>query len=152
MLNKTMQTINTTFPRIMFTTKPTDKNNYKQSKLYNLNSSEHTYFESDEYLPPETLVLVEFLDDYSHNKGDGTNNRYLPAKVDWCFNNGDSYETAILFINNQCDQCYQELAFEKICRTENENILCDECYYRLESLSNSMLKNCIENRLLGNVL
>lgn len=152
MLNKTMEKINVSSPNIMFTTDPSDKNKYKQSRIYNLNKSEHTYFESEEYLPPETLVLVDFLDDYSGTPKDGINNRYLPAKVDWCIDKGDNYETAILFVNNQCEQCYKQLSFEKIYRTENHNILCENCQYKLESLNNSILKNCIENQLMGNVL
>ncbi len=145
---KETQKINSS--KIKFTTDPEYENNYCFSELYNCNKSNRCYFHTDCYLPPETLILVELVQDQPDEST--TNHRCLPARVDWCIDRGGNYEIAINFVNKHCEQCYEEVKFGKIYTTEEANILCEKCYYTLQNLNSSILKNCIQDQLLGNVL
>ena len=147
---KETQKINSSVFKIKFTTDPTLENNHNYSELYNFNKSNCCYFHTERYLAPETLILIEPMEDQTNEST--PNNRCLPARVDWCIDKGNNYEIAINFINKQCEHCYEEMMFEKIYSTEEANILCEKCYNTLQTLNNSILKNCIENQLLGNVL
>ncbi|GEM_PF-2862957 len=150
MLNEAKKKNHTPPTKIEFTTDPRKPGVKKELNLHNQHTFYRSYLESDQYLPPESIVFIQFLDkDKNQEKyKDG----YIPAKVDWCFKKEDCYETAIMFIDNICDQCNKQLTMEETYRTENHNTLCRNCYYKILGLKNSRLKKSIEKQLLGNVL
>ena len=150
MLNQTNTNKDNHATKTGFTPDPSKQKSYKKTKLHNLNTVHPTYLESEQYLPPESLVFIQFLNNDKqperHQEG------YLPARVDWCYQKQDYYETAIMFIDITCDQCNKKLVWDEIYRTENDNTLCRHCYYKVQSLQGSSLKRGIEKQLLGNVL
>lgn len=133
-----------------------DTETYREAKMYN-KSDGGMYFESESNsLRPGSELCIKLVN-YSTAVHEPEAHDGYRAEVVWCrkIKEGAAaprYGVGVRFTLNVCDRCGRKVSYQDIRKTDKLVFLCSDCFEMLENLSEGMIKESVENYLMGNVI